>query len=312
MSMTLMAEAMNAKVGHPLRKLVLIKLADNANDKGECWPSYQHIADQCEIGRSTVKAHIKALAEAGFLTIKERRQGSTSSSNWYTLHIAQGVSMSRSKVSRLPRSGDDPGQEMTGGGSGDDRGGSGDDRPPRSGADPRTSHSFEPVSEPVTEPVAPGAAPADAGGQDLLGELAQDDPSDEPRIEIPADMPGPKDQRAKTFRPWANYAMAYRYRYGVWPIWNARTAGQLGQLVDRVGAELAPAVAAYFLSMNHQFYVAKGHPVGLMLQDCETIATSVQTGQQMTATRARQMDGTQANASAADEAKRLLNASWGE
>jgi hypothetical protein len=34
------------KVGNSLRKLVLIKLADNANDKGECWPSYQHIADQ--------------------------------------------------------------------------------------------------------------------------------------------------------------------------------------------------------------------------------------------------------------------------
>ncbi|ECG5516286.1 helix-turn-helix domain-containing protein, partial [Salmonella enterica subsp. enterica] len=45
MSMNLMAKAMSIKVGNPLRKLVLIKLADNANDEGECWPSYQHIAD---------------------------------------------------------------------------------------------------------------------------------------------------------------------------------------------------------------------------------------------------------------------------
>ncbi|EPS9346017.1 helix-turn-helix domain-containing protein, partial [Salmonella enterica subsp. enterica serovar Montevideo] len=30
MSMNLMAKAMNIKVGNPLRKLVLIKLADNA------------------------------------------------------------------------------------------------------------------------------------------------------------------------------------------------------------------------------------------------------------------------------------------
>ncbi|HIA8111342.1 TPA: helix-turn-helix domain-containing protein, partial [Escherichia coli] len=36
MSMSLMAKAMNIKVGNPLRKLVLIKLADNANDNGEC------------------------------------------------------------------------------------------------------------------------------------------------------------------------------------------------------------------------------------------------------------------------------------
>ncbi|MCL7679870.1 helix-turn-helix domain-containing protein, partial [Klebsiella pneumoniae] len=44
MSMTLMAKAMAIKTGNPIRKLVLIKLADNANDFGECWPSYKHIA----------------------------------------------------------------------------------------------------------------------------------------------------------------------------------------------------------------------------------------------------------------------------
>jgi hypothetical protein len=32
--MSLMAKAMGVKVGNSLRKLVLIKLADNANDKG--------------------------------------------------------------------------------------------------------------------------------------------------------------------------------------------------------------------------------------------------------------------------------------
>ncbi|SEN66307.1 hypothetical protein [Halomonas caseinilytica] len=160
---------------------------------------------------------------------------------------------------------------------------------------------------------APGAEPIDApieGELDLGDEPAQR--SDEPRAAIPPDMPGPKDPTAKTFKPWANYAVAYRQRYGVYPIWNQRTASQLGQLVDRVGANYAPGVAAYYLRMNNQFYVAKGHPVGLMLQDCETIAVQMQTGQQMTATRARQMDGTQANASAADEAKSLLAASGWE
>lgn len=153
---------------------------------------------------------------------------------------------------------------------------------------------------------APGASPA---AQQDEGVVVEDD---QPRIAIPADMPGPKDQRAKTFKPWANYAITYRRRYGVYPIWNAKVAGQLAQLVDRVGADFAPGVAAYYLSMNSQFYVAKGHPVGLLLNDCETIATQMQTGSQMTSTRARQMDGTQANASATDEAKRLLNATWGE
>ena len=61
--MSLMAKAMGVKVGNSLRKLVLIKLADNANDKGECWPSYQHIADQCECSRTAVRNHIDALEE---------------------------------------------------------------------------------------------------------------------------------------------------------------------------------------------------------------------------------------------------------
>lgn len=34
MSMSLMVQAMEARVGNPLRKLVLIKLADNASDTG--------------------------------------------------------------------------------------------------------------------------------------------------------------------------------------------------------------------------------------------------------------------------------------
>ena len=74
MSMALMVKAMSIKVGNPLRKLVLIKLADNASDNGECWPSYQHIADQCEISRRSVVTHIEALCEAGLLK-KDSRMG---------------------------------------------------------------------------------------------------------------------------------------------------------------------------------------------------------------------------------------------
>lgn len=87
MSMLLMVQAMKTKVGNPLRKLVLIKLADNANDFGEAFPSYQHIADQCEIDRSTVRRHIKALEEAGFLRIEHREGPKGNSSNLYYLNL---------------------------------------------------------------------------------------------------------------------------------------------------------------------------------------------------------------------------------
>lgn len=124
MSMNLMAKAMNIKVGNPLRKLVLIKLADNANDNGECWPSYQHVADQCEVSRSTVKSHIRALEEMGFLKREFRRKGELNQSNvfYLTLDNAQQIQ---------PESG----------GAGAALGGG-------AGAAPRTYHSFEPVNEP--------------------------------------------------------------------------------------------------------------------------------------------------------------------
>lgn len=131
-----------------------------------------------------------------------------------------------------------------------------------------------------------------------------------PRVEIPNDMPGPKDQSAKTFRPWANYAMAYRHRYSCWPVWNQRVAAQLSNLVDRVGQDLAPAVAAYYVRSNNQFYVTKGHTVGLMLADCEALATQARTGRGMTNAKARQLDSTQTNFDNAAESERLLDAAF--
>ncbi|WP_196766187.1 helix-turn-helix domain-containing protein, partial [Pseudomonas putida] len=91
MSMELMVKAMKTKVGNPLRKLVLIKLADNANDMGECWPSYQHIADQCEIGRSTVKVHIRELEKSGLLRREFRRKGELNQSNVFHLALEGGA-----------------------------------------------------------------------------------------------------------------------------------------------------------------------------------------------------------------------------
>ena len=91
MSMLLMVQAMKAKVGNPLRKLVLVKLADQANDDGECWPSYQSIADACEMSRRTVITHIDWLEENGFLQCKHRKSNDgLSRSNVFVLTIRGG------------------------------------------------------------------------------------------------------------------------------------------------------------------------------------------------------------------------------
>ncbi|AYN15484.1 helix-turn-helix domain-containing protein [Pseudomonas monteilii] len=140
MSMELMVKAMKTKVGNPLRKLVLIKLADNASDQGECWPSYQHIADQCEIDRSTVRKHIKHLEAQGLVRIENREGPKGNSTNLYYLTLRNPVGQNSTPV----------GPESTGVGP-----------QPTGGVGPestRTSHSFEPVTELVEQTVA--AAPS--------------------------------------------------------------------------------------------------------------------------------------------------------
>ncbi|MCC5904118.1 MAG: hypothetical protein JJT87_19575 [Halomonas sp.] len=162
--------------------------------------------------------------------------------------------------------------------------------------------------------VAPGASPGATEG-DYLGAVepkssaaGANESADDLLARIPSDMPGTRDPNAKTFKPWANYACAYRARYGTWPVWNQKAGSNMSQLVDRVGAERAPGVAAHYVKLNNQYYTARMHPVGLLLQDCEAIATQLVTGQQVTQTRARQLDSTQSNLSNAEEAKRIMAA----
>ena len=87
MSMRLMVQAMNCEVGNPARKLVLLKLADNANDDGVCFPSYQYIADKCEMSKRSAISHIDDLIKMGLVTKKARRNKDGSSTNLYLLHL---------------------------------------------------------------------------------------------------------------------------------------------------------------------------------------------------------------------------------
>lgn len=138
MSMTLMAKAMAIKTGNPIRKLVLIKLADNANDYGECWPSYKHIADHCECSKSAVRDHIDALISMGLL-VKENRpgvkNGKGNASNLYCMKLDNP--MPPKSIAPMP-------SESTGMPT--------ESIPPMPCGGTRTSHSFEPVIEPKDPP----------------------------------------------------------------------------------------------------------------------------------------------------------------
>ena len=121
---------MNCKVGNPARKLVLLKLADNANDDGICFPSYQYIADKCEMTRRSAISHIECLIKMGLVSKKERKNKDGSISNLYFLHLEQG-----SEKSALG------GENISLGSEKFALGGS-------ENISPITSHSLEPVNEP--------------------------------------------------------------------------------------------------------------------------------------------------------------------
>lgn len=134
MSMLLMVQAMAIKVGNPLRKLVLIKLADNASDSGECWPSVGHIAEQCEISPRSVQSHIRQLVKDGLVRVEQRRGSSgVNQSNVYHLNLAgEGANPAPYGAAAAPR-----GRKSCGGEG--------------AGAAPRTSQ-LEPVIEPIDSP----------------------------------------------------------------------------------------------------------------------------------------------------------------
>ena len=94
---------------------------------------------------------------------------------------------------------------------------------------------------------------------------------------------------------WQAYARAYRDRYGVLPASNAKTRGQTAQLVRFVGREIAPHLAAYFVSHNNRWFVQSRHEIGCLLRAYQQVLTDMQRGEQMTQAKAQQAERTQGN-----------------
>lgn len=140
---------------------------------------------------------------------------------------------------------------------------------------------------------------ADAPPRKAVGQLVEDDA--QPRVDIPEDMPGPKNPTCRTYRPWCNYAMVYHKRYGVYPIWNRTVGGMLASIIDRIGMDEALRVVPYYVTINDALYIRRAHDLGTLLRDIQSVRTQYLTGRQMNATTARQIEATQANLNAVQE-----------
>jgi hypothetical protein len=81
--------AANVKGLKPAAKIVLIQLADFHNkETGQCNPSAQRLADECEMGRATLFRHMTTLEQCGLVTRHARGDGDGGrGSNQYELHL---------------------------------------------------------------------------------------------------------------------------------------------------------------------------------------------------------------------------------
>jgi hypothetical protein len=86
---------------------------------------------------------------------------------------------------------------------------------------------------------------------------------------------------ARTAATWTAYADAYRLRYQAEPVRNRTVNGQIAQFVDRLSAEEAPLVAAFYVGHPGSLYTAAMHPVNLLLRDAEKLRTEWATGRKV-------------------------------
>lgn len=94
-------------------RLVLVALADRADDDGELWPKVEWVAEKVALGKSTVRKHIAALEDAGLLKREERARPTDGGQTSNLLRLALGTEWGgRSEPSGDPRS-ELGGQETT-------------------------------------------------------------------------------------------------------------------------------------------------------------------------------------------------------
>ena len=97
MSVSIMAAAWTVEC-EPTQKLVLLALADHANDENfQCWPSLTHICKKTNLGRSTVARSLRDLEAAQVIERRKRGQQTTV----YVLRFAQWCQSGPSAASGL-------------------------------------------------------------------------------------------------------------------------------------------------------------------------------------------------------------------
>ncbi|MCG8999816.1 helix-turn-helix domain-containing protein [Laribacter hongkongensis] len=276
MSIRLMSRAWDMNMPTS-QKMVLLALADRANDDGECWPGQAELATKCSMSPRNVIRMIEWLEARGALRSERRQTGNARKSNRYVLTL----------------DGFNPECDMV----------SCDNLAHDNLACDRLSHPNVTNATVQCDTLSPSFNEEPSMNHQSEPSLVQ--------AGVPQRRAAPKrEPNPLNVATWNAYAAAYHDRYGVEPVRNATVNGQIAQFVKRLG-ENAPHVAAHYVSGNSAFYTTKGHSVGLMLADAEKLHTEWATGRRTTSTAARQADRQQSNLENGRTALELLNAKYG-
>ena len=97
----------------PTPKLILMALADSANDLDECWPGIAFIADKCSVSERTVQRVLQQFVNTGLMMVTPRyTTAGRQTSNGYRLRLDSTVSPD--KLSPLPSAIEDKGDKLSG------------------------------------------------------------------------------------------------------------------------------------------------------------------------------------------------------
>lgn len=96
-----MTKAWKTDIGPAVTRLVLLALADSANDEGVCWPSMETLARKAGCGVSTARKALQALEGDGYLVREARGEGGRQRSNRYHLDVAK---IEGAQIERPPKS----------------------------------------------------------------------------------------------------------------------------------------------------------------------------------------------------------------
>lgn len=162
----------------------------------------------------------------------------------------------------------------------------------------------EPKTNAATLPKRRTRIGEDRSGEDRSGILAvSGTPIGEPaspKSEIVAVTPigvrgrGPRGGKHKPVAPttpvWESYREAYLARYKIEPLRNDEFNFAAANLIRKVGAADAPAIAAFYVQHDTQYYVQRSHPLTLAVPDAQKLRTEWLTGNRVTSGKARQVE----------------------